>query len=58
MVNDFHSTRMSNISPDLPSSPFHLFRNKILHENIQYQHAKETTSFENLNQTKTQHVWQ
>ncbi|CAF1636009.1 unnamed protein product [Rotaria magnacalcarata] len=54
--NDMHRSSMSKLSPDISSSsPFHLFRNKISNENIQFQYAPETSSFETLPQTRVHH---
>ncbi|CAF3948406.1 unnamed protein product [Rotaria magnacalcarata] len=54
--NDMHRSSMSKLLPDISSSsPFHLFRNKISNENIQFQYAPETSSFETLPQTRVHH---
>ncbi|CAF0810176.1 unnamed protein product [Rotaria sordida] len=55
IVNDFHSNPMSNISPDFESSPFQLFRKKIDNENIQFEFARENSSFETSSQTRIHH---
>ncbi|CAF4765758.1 unnamed protein product, partial [Rotaria socialis] len=46
---------MSKLSPDISSSPFHSFRNKLSNENLQFQYAPEPSSSETLPQTRVHH---